>query len=208
MGSNGSNGSNGSTPHEPGDQPPLEQWVPGPGWQRRSAPVPRRRWDRRRLRLVLAGSGAGLLVLAWVIAFTSGVRSVEATIEDEDFLADAADVCADVRAELADAADARSDEELGPAEQGTAVEETVEALSGMLRDLRDLRPAGADGVVVDAWLDAWEEVLASGRRTADALRREDREAAEDAALQGQEPARAVNAFAAANGVPACGTSPA
>jgi hypothetical protein len=179
--------------------------VPGPGWQHRA--TPRRRWDRRRLRLVLAGSGAALLVVAWAIAFTSGVRSVEPTVDDEDFLADAEAVCEDTRDRLTEAARARGDDELSPEEQAAAVDATVETLASMVRDLRDLQPAGADGSEVDAWLDEWQRVLDSGRSTADALRRDDGDGAEEAALAGQDPARAVNAFAGANGVPACGTTP-
>jgi hypothetical protein len=202
----GTNGRNGDRPHDD-EQPALQAWVPGPGWQRRDVPGGRRRWDRRRWRLVLAGSGAALLLLAWGIAFTSGVRSVEPTVEDEDFLADAEALCEAARSRLTEAARARGDDELAPDEQATAVDATVDTLASMVRDLRDLRPAGADGEEVDAWLDDWERVLDSGRRTADALRRDDRDAAEDAAVAGQEPARAVNAFAGANGVPACGTTP-
>ena len=98
----GTNGSNGSSPPEPGEGPSLEAWVPGPGWQRRATPAGRRRrWSRRRLRLVLAGSGGFLLLVAWSIAFTSGVRSVEPTVEDEDFLAEAEDLCESVRERLA-----------------------------------------------------------------------------------------------------------
>jgi hypothetical protein len=202
----GTNGRNGDRPHD--DEPPaLQAWVPGPGWQRRGAPLRRRRSDRRRWRLVLAGSGAALLLVAWGIAFTSGVRSVEPTVDDEDFLTDAEAVCEAARDRLTEAARARGDDELAPEEQATAVDATVDTLASMIHDLRDLRPAGADGEEVDAWLDDWERVLDSGRRTAEALRRDDRDAAEDAAVAGQDPARAVNAFAGANGLPACGTTP-
>jgi hypothetical protein len=156
---------------------------------------------------VLAGSGAALLVVAWAIAFTSGISSVEPTVDDEDFLADAEAVCEDTRDRLTAAAAARGDDELSPDEQAAAVEATVETLASMVRDLRDLRPAGTDGQEVETWLDEWQRVLDSGRRTAEALRRDDRDAAEEAARAGQDPARAVNAFAGANGVPACGTTP-
>jgi hypothetical protein len=146
--------------------------------------------------------------VAWSLAFTNGVRSVEPTIEDEDFVADAEDLCTDVRDRLADAAAARRDRELSPAERADAVDATVDALADMVRDLREISPAGEDGEEVAVWLSDWEQVLESGRRTADALRREDDDAAEQAARDGQDPARAVNAFAGANGLPACGTTPA
>jgi hypothetical protein len=146
-------------------------------------------------------------VVAWAIAFTSGVRSVEPTVDDEEFLADAEAVCERARDVLTDAAQARGDDELSPEEQAAAVDATVETLSSMVRDLRDLQPAGAEGAEVGAWLEDWQRVLDSGRRTAEALRRDDRDAAEEAALAGQDPARAVNAFAGANGLPACGTTP-
>ena len=205
MGGNGSNG-NGRHPPEPGEGPSFEAWVPGPGWQRRAAPAGRRRrWSRRRLRLVLAGSGGFLLLVAWSIAFTSGVRSVEPTLEDEDFVAEAGDLCESVRDRLAAAA-AERDEELSSAEQAEAISATVDTLAAMVRDLRDLRPAGADGEEVDAWLADWERVLASGRRIAEALRRDDREAAAAADRASQGPARSVNAFAGANDLPACGTA--
>jgi hypothetical protein len=206
VGGNGTNG-NGRHPPEPGEEPRLEQWVPGPGWQRRTGPAPRRRWDRRRLRLVLAGTGGVLVLVAWLLAFTNGVRSVEPSIDDEEFVADAEDICADVRARLADAAAAR-DDDLSSTERADAVDATVDTLAAMLRDLRDIQPSGEDGEQVAAWLQDWEHVLDSGRRTADALRRDDRDAADDAAREGQDPARAVNAFAGANGLPACGTAPA
>ena len=206
MGANGSNGSNGSSPPEPGDGPSLEAWVPGPGWQRRASPVRRRRrWARRRLRLVLAASGGVLLLVAWSLAFTSGVRSVEPTVDDEDFLAEAEDLCTSVRDRLAEAA-AEREEELTPAEQAAALRATVDALAAMVRDLRDIQPPGADGEEVAAWLADWERVLDTGRRIAEALRRDDREAAAAADRAGQGPARAVNAFAGANGLPACGTA--
>lgn len=205
MGGNGTNG-NGHHPPEPPEDVPLQRWVPGPGWQRRRVPVPRRRWSRRRLRLVLAGSGVVLLLVAWSLAFTNGVRSIEPTIDDEDFVAEAEQLCSDVRAQLGDAAEARGDD-LSPADQGAAVDDTVDALAAMVRDLRDIRPPGEDGEEVTTWLAAWERVLDSGRRTADALRTDDREAAREAALAGQDPAREVNAFAGANGLPACGTTP-
>jgi len=207
MGGNGTNG-NGRHPPEPGDEAPLQQWVPGPGWQRRAAPVRRRRGDRRRLRLVLAGTGGLLLLVAWAMAFTNGVRSVEPTIDDEEFVAEAEDICERVRDRLGDAAEARRDADLTSEQRAAAVEATVETLDGMLRDLRDIRPPGGDGEEVAAWLADWERVLDSGRRTATALRRDDQEAAEQAARDGQDPARAVNAFAGANGLPACGTTPA
>jgi hypothetical protein len=171
-------------------------------------PVRRRRWSRRRVRLVLAGTGGVLLLLAWTLAFTNGVRTVEPTIDDEDFVAEAGDVCVAVRERLADAAEARVDDELDGAERADAIDATVDALTAMLRDLRDIRPSGADGEEVAAWLAEWERVLDSGRRTADALRGEDDDAAAQAAQEGQVPARAVNSFAAANGLRACGTAPA
>jgi hypothetical protein len=202
----GTNG-NGHHPPEPGDEPALQQWVPGPGWQRRAAPVRRRRSDRRRLRLVLAGSGAFLLLVAWALAFTNGVRSVEPTIDDDDFVAEAEDVCGAVRQRLADAAEARPDT-LSSADRADAIDATVDTLAAMLRDLRDIQPSGADGEDVAAWLANWQRVLDSGRHTADALRSEDDDALRDAARDGQVPARAVNAFAGANGLPACGTTPA
>jgi hypothetical protein len=208
VGGNGSNGSNGRHPPEPDDSTPLRQWVPGPGWQRRTRPARRRRWNRRRLRLVLAGAGGVLLLVAWSLAFTNGVRTVQPTIADEDFVADAEELCVAVRDRLADAAQGRSDEELSPAERADAVDATVEELAGMLRHLRDIQPPGADGEEVADWLADWERVLDSGRRTADALRRDDEDGARQAALDGQDPARAVNAFAGANGLPACGTTPA
>lgn len=207
MGANGSNGSNGSHRPEPGDETPLERWVPGPGWQRRAAPVRRHRWSRRRWRLVLAGAGGSLLLVAWSLAFTSGVRSVEPTLEDEDFVAEAEELCESVRDRLAEVARER-DDDLSLAQQGSAVGATVEALDAMVRDLRDLRPSGADGEEVDAWLADWERVLDAGRRIADALRREDQEAAAAADRGSQAPARSVSAFAGANGMPACGTTPA
>ena len=207
VGSNGSNG-NGRHPPEPGDEAPLERWVPGPGWQRRTVPAPHPRGSRRRLRLLLAGSGAFLLLVAWALAFTNGVQSVQPTIDDEDFVAEAEDLCKAVRDRLADAAQARRDEDLGPAGQADAVEDTVDTLAAMVRDLRRIQPPGADGKQVAAWLADWERVLDTGRRTADALRREDSDAREQAARDGQAPARAVNAFAGANGLPACGTAPA
>ena len=157
---------------------------------------------------MLAGSGAALLLVAWSLAFTNGVRSVEPTIDDEDFVADAEDLCADVRDRLADAAEARRDLDLSPTERADAVDATVDALAAMVRDLRDMQPPGADGEEVAEWLADWERVLDTGRRTAEALRRDDENDARDAALAGQDPARAVNAFAGANGLPACGTTPA
>jgi hypothetical protein len=204
----GSNGSNGRHPPEPGDPPPLEQWVPGPGWQRRAVPMRPRRGSRRRLRLVLGGTGGFLLLVAWSLAFTNGVRSVEPTIDDEVFVGEAEDICEGVRDRLAEAAEARGDEDLSPVEQADAVDATVDVLDDMVSDLRDIQPSDADGEEVAAWLVEWERVLASGRRTADALRGDDRDAAEDADRDGQAPARAVNAFAGANGLPACGTTPA
>ena len=157
---------------------------------------------------MLAGTGAFLLLVAWSLAFTNGVRSVEPTIDDEDFVADGEALCADVRDRLAEAAEARRQRDLSAAERADAVDATVDALAAMARDLRDIAPAGEDGEEVAAWLADWREVLQSGRRTADALRREDDDAARQAALDGQDPARAVNAFAGANGMPACGTTPA
>ena len=206
MGANGSNG-NGRHPPEPEDDPPLRQWVPGPGWQRRTVPAAGRRWDRRRLRLVLAGTGGLLLIVAWLLAFTNGIRSVEPSIEDDDFVAGAEDICLDARNRLADAAAARADD-LSPAQRADAVDATVDTLTAMLRDLRDIQPPGEDGEEVATWLESWQRVLDSGRRTADALRRDDTDAADAAARAGQDPARAVNAFAGANGLPACGTAPA
>ena len=206
MGSNG-NGNGRHVPEPPDDPPRLEQWVPGPGWQRRTAPAPRRRWDRRRLRLVLAGTGGALVLVAWLLAFTNGVRSVESSIDDEEFVSEAEAICADVRARLGDAAAAR-DDDLSSTERADAVDATVDTLAAMLRDLRDIQPPGEDGEQVAAWLQDWEQVLESGRRTADALRRDDRDAADAAVRAGQDPARVVNAFAGANGLPACGTAPA
>jgi hypothetical protein len=208
VGGSGGNGSNGRRPPDPDDSTPLQQWVPGPGWQRRTPPAPRRGWNRRRLRLVLAGTGGVLLLVAWSLAFTNGIRTVDPTIDDDDFVADAEELCLAVRERLADAADARRDEELSSAERADAVDATVDELGRMLRDLRDIQPSGGDGEEVADWLADWGRVLDSGRRTADALRRDDEDAARQAALDGQEPARAVNAFAAANGLPACGTTPA
>src|SRR5215218_8592235 len=97
----GANGSNGHQPVPEDAEPPLEAWVPGPGWQRRAAPPGRPRLDRRRLRLVLAGAGGALLLVVWTLAFTSGVRSVQPTVDDDEFLADAGDVCDRMRDRLA-----------------------------------------------------------------------------------------------------------
>jgi hypothetical protein len=59
---------------------------------------------------VLFASGGALLLVAWLLAFTNGISSVEPSIDDDDFVAEAEDLCADVRSRLAGAAAA-------PAEQ-------------------------------------------------------------------------------------------
>lgn len=216
MGSNG----NGAHPPEPEDDTfaaGLERWVPGPGWQRREgapasfgeladtrAAAARRR--RRRLRLAFGSSGLALLLVAWSLAFSSGVRSGEPTVGDEAFVADARAVCERVRDRLADAADARRTEDLDDEERAEALEAVVAELDGMVDELAELDPDPEDRAEVEGWLAQWDAVLASGRRTADALAEGDRDAAALAARAGQDPAQGVNAFAGANAIPACGTA--
>lgn len=216
MGTNG----DGAHPPEPDEDPfagGIERWVPGPGWRRREgAPASFRafadarsaeaRRRRRRLRLVFGTTGVVLLVLAWSMAFSSGVSTVEQTVGDEAFLAAARDVCDPVRDRLADAAEARRSRDLDDGERAEALDGVVGELDDMVDELAELEPDLEDRAEVEDWLAQWGGVLASGRRTADALADGDRDAAALAARAGQDPARAVNAFAGANGIPACGTA--
>ena len=209
MGSNG----NGAHPPEPGEeQAPggLERWVPGPGWQRRAGgPLAgRRRQQRRRLRLVFAVAGAGLLLLAWSMAFSSGVRSVEPTVGDEAFVEEARDLCGPVRERIDAAAEAHQVGDFDDdSERAEAIEGLVAELEDLVDGLADLRPDAEDVEDVDGWLAQWDVVLDSGRRTADALADGDRSRADAASRDSRDAARAVNRFAAANGLPACGVPP-
>lgn len=200
MGANG----NGVSPPDPGgdDHPGLlPGWVPGPGWRRREPPRSARGGQRRRLRNALL-LGAGLsTALALVAAFSSSVSSVTPTITDDGFASAASTLCAPVARQLAEAAEPQR--EPTDAERAEAIDARVSLLTGMVDGIARLEPAVDDRPAVEAWLGDWRAVLRSGRDTASARRLGDDDAAAEASRFGQAPAAGVDAFALANGMPAC-----
>ncbi|MGH9183771.1 MAG: hypothetical protein ACRDZ9_08225 [Acidimicrobiales bacterium] len=205
MGSNGSRpvDGDGRRPPEPGADTEgvgsdLRPWAAGAG--RHGQRTAGRR--RRRTRLALLVGGA-VTVVAWLVGFSASLSRVAPTIDDEEYVQEANDVCAQVARRLAGTVPPPADR--APGERARLIEETVAALEAMVDRLVTLRPATSDAEAVDRWLSAWDQVLDSGRRTAAALRVGDARAAEAASDRGTEPARQVNAFAGVNGITACTT---
>lgn len=138
-----------------------------------------------------------------MLAFTASAPTVRPTISDERFVADANAVCRPFQDRLASTSTIGQDASDG--DRSGAIEAVVAELERMVGVLATLELEVDDRAEVEAWLADWDAVLTSGRRTADALAAGDRDAADRAADAGQRPARAVNAFASANGLGACAT---
>lgn len=159
---------------------------------------------RRRRRLILGGLGAGgavLLGLSWALG--SGPDLPPRTLADRDFARRAEAVCArtlpTLRRDRPEARETRRDS----ATLAGEVERAADGLAGVAGRLRSLPVAAGDEAEVDRWLDDWDAYVAVGRRYAEALRRDDREAYTAVADQGRPLTRRVFLYARANGMPAC-----
>ena len=159
---------------------------------------------RRRRRLVLGGLAAGgVLVLGLAWARGSGPDLPPRTLDDRAFARRADAVCSRalpaLRQDRPEAREPRGD----AATMASQVERAADGLADVAGQLRSLPVAAADEAEVDRWLDDWDAYVAVGRRYAEAVRRDDRDAYTAVAAEGRPLTRRVFLYARANGMPAC-----
>lgn len=133
--------------------------------------IPRER--NRRLHVVgrvAAGAVIALIAVMWLYAASPwSRREPPATLENRSYAAAAAALCRDALAPIDDlpiASQARS-----PQERAQIIDQGNEVVADLVVRLRTLQPVGDhDTVLVEQWLDDWDELLRNRQAYADLLR--------------------------------------
>ncbi len=137
------------------------------------------------------------------LAFGPGRQPPPDRLADPTFARAAQEVCdaaLDDVAELPRAVQAES-----AAERAGIVDEANARFQRMLDDLEPLAPAGEDGPVVREWLADWRPYLGDRADYADALRTDPEARLFVTAKDQDQITEHIDAFAADNRMPACGT---
>jgi hypothetical protein len=92
-----------------------------------------------------------------------------------------------------------------PAERATVVAEANDAFAAMLDDLEGLTPGGEDGELVTAWLADWRTYLGDREAYVEALGTDPDARLLVTAKDNDQITEFMDAFAADNHMPACGT---
>ena len=162
------------------------------------------RWTRGRIGAAVA---VAAMVAMWgyvlYLAFGPGRQPPPDRLDDATFATQAQQVCAaalDDVAELPRAVQAET-----AAERAEIVDEANGRFERMLDDLEPLTPAGEDGELVTAWLADWRTYLADREAYADALLSDPEARLFVTAKDRDQITEYLDAFAADNRMPACGT---
>lgn len=162
------------------------------------------RWTRGRI----AATVVVLVMFAmWgyvlYLAFGPGRQPPPDRLDDPAFAREAEQVCA---AALDDVASLpRASQAETASERAGVVDEANERFGQMLVELQHLTPAGADGEIVTAWLTDWRTYLGDREAYADALRSDPDARLFVTAKDREQITEFIDAFAADNRMPACGT---
>jgi hypothetical protein len=161
-------------------------------------------WTRARIAVAVAVLA---MVAMWgyvlYLAFGPGRQPPPDRLDDETFAREAEQVCAaalDDVAALPRAAQADT-----AAERAAIVDQANERFARMLDDLEPLIPDGEDGEIVTAWLADWRTYLRDREAYADALRIDPDARLFVTAKDRDQITEFIDAFAADNRMPACGT---
>lgn len=164
----------------------------------------RRRWTPGRIvitAIVVA------LVAMWgyvlYLALGPGRQDPPDRLDDPAFASAAQDRCSaalDVIDDLPDAVQATD-----PADRAAVVEEANQELAAMLDDLAELTPVGEDGELVTAWLADWRTFLEDREAYVHALATDPEARLLVSAKDNEQITEFIDAFAADNRMPACGT---
>lgn len=92
-----------------------------------------------------------------------------------------------------------------PDDRAEAILAANRIFSAMLDDLAELAPAGEDGAIVEEWLDDWATYLDDRAAYAEAVRRDPDAQLVVTAKDNEQVTEYIDAFAADNHIPACGT---
>ncbi|HLT17498.1 MAG TPA: hypothetical protein VK007_12415 [Acidimicrobiales bacterium] len=90
-------------------------------------------------------------------------------------------------------------------ERAEVIETANEVFEAMLDDLAALAPEGEEGEIVAAWIADWRTYLGDRARYADELREDPTAPFLVSTRQGEQVTEYMDAFAADNRMPACGT---
>jgi hypothetical protein len=162
------------------------------------------RWTRGRI-------GAAVAVVAMVamwgyvlyLAFGPGRQPPPDRLDDPTFAQGAEQVCAAALDDVAALPRAVQAETAG--ERAEIVDRANDRFDQMLDDLEPMVPPGEDGELVEAWLADWRTYLGDREAYADALRTDPEARLFVTAKDREQITEYLDAFAADNHMPACGT---
>ena len=162
------------------------------------------RWTRGRM----AATVAVLAMLAmWgyvlYLAFGPGRQPPPDRLDDPTFGREAEEVCSAALDDVA--ALPRAVQAESAAERAEIVHQANTRFSRMLDDLEPLTPGGEDGELVGAWLSDWRTYLGDREDYADALEVDPEARLFVTAKDREQITEFIDAFAADNRMPACGT---
>jgi hypothetical protein len=166
--------------------------------------VPTRRWTPGRIVVVLLVVG---MVSMWVyvlyLAFVPGRQAPVDRLHDPRFAAAAEARCDEAHDAVNQlpAADQTPD----PSDRADVVDEANATFAVMLDDLESLAPAGEDGTITREWLADWRTYLGDREAYAAALRTDPGARFLVTAKDSEQITEFIDAFAADNRIPACGT---
>lgn len=162
------------------------------------------RWTRGRIAATVA---VAAMVAMWgyvlYLAFGPGRQPPPDRLDDPAFAREAELVCA---AALDDVAVLPRASQAGSArERAQIVDRANDRFAEMLDELQPLTPAGEDGEIVSAWLADWRTYLGDREAYAEALRSDPDARLFVTAKDRDQITEFIDAFAADNRMPACGT---
>lgn len=162
------------------------------------------RWTRGRIGATFA---VVVMVVMWgyvlYLAFGPGRQPPPDRLDDPTFAQEAEEVCAAALDDVAQLPRAQQANTAG--ERAEIVDRANDRFDQMLDDLEPLTPAGEDGELVAAWLADWRTYLGDREAYADALRSDPEARLFVTAKERDQITEYLDAFAADNRMPACGT---
>jgi hypothetical protein len=161
-------------------------------------------WTRGR---VLTAVAVAAMVAMWVyvlyLAFVPGRQPPPDRLADPAFARAAQEVCSDALDEVAALPGALEAE--SASQRAEIVEEANARFVSMVDELEPLTPGGEDGEIVAEWLADWRTYLRDRASYAEALRSDPRANLFVTAKDREQVTEYIDAFAADNRMPACGT---
>ncbi|HVE93700.1 MAG TPA: hypothetical protein VNB24_02180 [Acidimicrobiales bacterium] len=158
----------------------------------------------RSLRWRYVAATIAIVLVLGGIAFTRGrAPRPKPTIEDPAFVLAANQRCADVLPRLRATEDTVRSEDSREKETAEAIDRASTGIDALVADLRRIPTAKAAAPKVDAWLEAWADYTAAGRRYAAAIRAGDPMQYGRVDDESVAPLRAISRFSRANRIDAC-----